>query len=225
MRRQVRDLRASILVHAIGSEGDRKDITTSAWLHQQDCRILHSDFRAEVAIDPFHRGIAKGGGTFSDQVVHVLRPVLDGCIAYASALLYANFHNGAMQAIAGIGWRGAAFNVVYIGTWSSNNKRAFKLAHVLCINAEVGLQGDFNAHTLWYIDEAATTPDSAVKRRELVVRWRNDCAEVLFHEVWIQSQCRVHIGKDNTDLLKVFAHFVVYSLTLILSSHACQELT
>src|SRR6266699_1741783 len=80
-------------------------------------------------------------------------------------------------------------------------------------------------HTLRHVYEAATAPDSAVQRRELVVRRGNDRAEVLLHKVRIEAQSTVHIGKDNANLLKVFAYFVIDSLTLVLSGNACQELT
>src|SRR3989442_511536 len=73
--------------------------------------------------------------------------------------------------------------------------------------------------------EAAAAPNSAVQRCKFVVRWRNDRAEVLLHEVGIQAQSRVHVGKDNTQLLKIFTYLVVDSLTLVLGRHACQELT
>src|SRR6266516_5500276 len=79
-------------------------------------------------------------------------------------------------------------------------------------------------HTLRHVHEAATAPDSAVQRSKLVVRWRNNCAEVLLHDVWIEAQGSIHIGKDNADLLKVLTHFMIDGLTLILSSHTCQEL-
>src|SRR5947199_5486105 len=130
-----------------------------------------------------------------------------------------------MQAIAGIGWRGTAFDIMYIGTRSSNNQCPLELAHVLCINTEVGLQGNLDMHALWHIHETTTAPDSAVQRSKLVIRWRNDCAKVLLHEVWIQAQSSIHISKDNANLLKIFTHFVIDGLALILSSHACQELT
>src|SRR5258708_22033106 len=219
------DLRASILVHAIGCKGNREDIAASTWLHQQHRRVLHRGFRAKVAIDPFHRCLTIGGGPLGYQVVHVFRPVLDGRIAYTCALLYADFHDCAMQAIASVAWCGTALNIVYIGTRGNYDQRALELAHILCIAARVGPQRDLNAHPLRHVYEAPPAPHSAVQRCKFVVRWRNDPAEVLLHEVRIQAQSRVHVGKDNTQLLNIFTYLVVDSLTLVLGRHACQELT
>src|SRR5215469_3467591 len=118
----------------------------------------------------------------------------------------------------------AALDIMYIRAWGSNDQRALELAHILRIDAEVGLQRDLHPHALRHIHETAAAPDSAVQRGKLVVRWRNDCPEVFLHEVGIQAQGRIHIGKDNAYLLKVFAHLVIDSLTLVLISHTCQEL-
>ena len=220
----MRYLRAGILMHAIGGEGYREDITARARFHQEYRRVLHGDFRAEVAIDPLHGGIAIRGSTLGHQIIDVLRPVLDGRVAHARALHDFDLYHRAVQAIAGICWRCAALNIVDIRTRSGNNQRALELAHVLCVDAEVGLQRNLNAYTLRHVDEAATAPDGAVQRGELIVRWGDDGAEMFFDEVGIQAQRGIHIGKDHAQLLKVFAHLVIDGLTLILGRHACQEL-
>src|ERR1700694_3125984 len=155
----MRYLRAGILVHAIGGEGHREDITARARLHQEYRRVLHGDFRAKVAIDPLHGGVAIRGSTFSHQVVDVLRPVLDGCVAHARALHNFDLYHRAVQAIAGIGWRCAALHIVDVRTRSGDNQYALELAHILGVDAEVSLQRNLNAHILLHVDEAATAPD------------------------------------------------------------------
>src|SRR5436305_9138068 len=97
-----------------------------------------------------------------DEVVIVLRPVLNGRIADARTLLHFDLHYGAMQAIARIGWSSTALDIMHIGARSGNNQGALELTHVLCVNAEVRLQGDLDPYTLWHIDEAAPTPYRAV---------------------------------------------------------------
>src|SRR5207245_2438866 len=97
----------------------------------------------------------------------------------------------------------AALHIVDIGARSGDNQRALELTHVLGIDTEVGLQGNFNAHALWHIDKAATTPHRAVERCEFIIGWRNNGAEVLFDEVGIQAQRRIHISEDNAQLLQV----------------------
>ena len=47
---------------------------------------------------------------------------------------------------------------------------------------------------------------------------------MLFDDVGIQAQRRIHVGEDHAQLLQVFAHLVVDRLTLVLCGHTCQVL-
>jgi hypothetical protein len=218
----VRDLGSGIQVYPIAGEGNRKDVATSARLHQQNRWILHRHLRAQVAINPFHRGVSVDRGTLRDEVVDVLRPVLDGRVAHASTFHNFDLDNGAVQAVAGIGWGCTPLNIVHIRARGGNNQRALELTYVLRIDTEVGLQGDFHAHALWYIDKAATTPHRAVERGEFIIRRRNNGAEVLFDDVGILAQRCIHVGEDHAQFLKVFAYLVVDRFTLVLRRHARQ---
>src|SRR6202035_4399793 len=129
----------------------------------------------------------------------------------------------AVQAVAGIGWRGTSFHIVDVGARGGDNQGALELAHVLRIDAEVGLQRNFHPHVLRHVDEAAAAPYRAVQRGELVVRGRNDGAEVLFNQVGIQAQGGIHVGEDYTDLLKVFAHLVINRFAFVLRGDTGQE--
>src|SRR5215831_17235920 len=129
-----------------------------------------------------------------------------------------------MQAVACISWSGTPLDIVDIRARLGNDQGALELTHVLCINTEVGLQGNLDMHALWYVYEAATAPHRAVERCEFIVGWWNNGTEVFFYDVGIQAQRRVHISEDHADLLKIFAHFVIDCFTLVLCCHACQEL-
>src|SRR6266568_1996803 len=113
---------------------------------------------------------------------------------------------------------------MHIGAGSGNDQSALELAHVLGVDAEVCLQGDFDANAFWDVDEAATTPHGAVQCRELVVRVRNDRAKVFFDNIRVQAQSCVHIGEDNAELLQVLTHFVVDGFTLVLRGYTGEEL-
>src|SRR6266516_1557165 len=113
---------------------------------------------------------------------------------------------------------------VVCGARCGDKQGALELTHILGIDTKVGLQGNFNAHALWHIDKAATAPHRAVERGEFIIGWGNNGAEMLFDDVGIQAQGCVHIGKDHAELLKVFAHFVIDSLTLVLCRYPCQVL-
>src|SRR5437588_2604523 len=107
-----------------------------------------------------------------------------------------DLYDGAVQAVAGIGWSSTSLDIVDIRARSGDNQGALELTHILGIDTKVGLQGNFNAHALWHIDKAATAPHRAVERGEFIIGWGNNGAEMLFDDVGIQAQGCVHIGKD-----------------------------
>ena len=61
-----------------------------------------------------------------------------------------------------------------VATGGADDQCTLELAHVLGVDAEVGLQRDLYLHALWHVDKAAAAPHRAIQRRELVVRWRDD---------------------------------------------------
>ena len=79
--------RPGVLMLAGRGEGDRKDLAASARLHHVDGRVFHRQPAAEVAVDPFHRGVFVGHRPLGDQVVDVVGPVLDRRVAAAGVLL------------------------------------------------------------------------------------------------------------------------------------------
>ena len=49
--------------------------------------------------------------------------------------------------------RQAALDVVHVRVLVRDDQRALELPHVLGVDAEVGLQGDVDVHTLRHVDE------------------------------------------------------------------------
>ena len=93
-----------------------------------------------------------------------------------------------------------------------DDQRALELAHVLGVDAEVGLQGDVNLDARWHVDERAARPDGGVQRGVAVVAGWHDRAEVLAHQVLVLGQTLVHAEEDDALLLQVFADVVVHDL-------------
>jgi hypothetical protein len=69
-----------------------------------------------------------------------------------------------------------------------HDQRVLELAELLGIDAEVAMQRQFDRRAGRHIDECSSRPDSCVQRGKLVVCGRNDCAEILAHQVWIVAQ-------------------------------------
>ena len=93
------DLAAGILVLTVTGEGDREDFAAGALFHQPDGRVLHGHLGAEVAVDPLHRRVLVGRGPLGDEVVDVLRPVLDRRVAAAGAFLDDDLDHRRVEAV------------------------------------------------------------------------------------------------------------------------------
>ena len=123
-----------------------------------------------------------------------------------------------------VGRRRAALDVVHVAALVGDDQRPLELAHVLGVDAEVGLQRHLHVHARRHVHERAARPHRAVQRRELVVVGRDDRGEVLAHEVLVLAQARVHVHEDHALLLEVLAHLVVDDLGLVLGADAGEEL-
>ena len=187
-------------------------------------RILHRDLRAEVGVHPFHGRVLVRGSALGDQVVDVGRPVLDRRVAGAAALLHDDLDDRAVQRVGRVGWRRAAFDVVHVGAFVHDDQCALELAHVLRVDAEVGLQRHVHVHARRHVDERTTRPDGAVQGRELVVRRRDDRAKVLLDDVGMQLQRRVHVGEQHALFRERLFDRVIDRLGLVLRANARQEL-
>src|SRR5512146_2704722 len=120
-----------------------------------------------------------GNRALGDQVVDVLRPVLDGGVAYARILMNDDLDDGAMQAVRRIGGRRTALDIMYVAVFIGDDERSLKLPHVAGVDAEICLKRNLDAHALRDVDKATTAPDGAVERGKLVVVRRDDRREIL----------------------------------------------
>ena len=183
VRCQVQHLRAGVLVLALAGERDREHLAVSVLAHHPDGRVLHRDLGTDVAVDPLHGRARLGLGALGDQVVDVVRPVLDGRVAAAAALLHDDLDHRGVQRVRLVDRRRAALDVVHVGALVDDDQRPLELAHVLGVDPEVGLQRDVDVHARRHVDERATRPHRGVQRGELVVAGRDDRAEVLLEEL------------------------------------------
>ncbi len=69
---------------SVAGKCHREDFTLGAFTHQLDGRVLHGEFGADIAIDPFHGSAFPGLGAFGHEIVNVFRPILDRRIAAAT---------------------------------------------------------------------------------------------------------------------------------------------
>ena len=196
----------------------------SALAHQPDGRVLHRQLRAEVAVDPLHRRVLVRDGALRDEVVDVVRPVLDRRVAAAATRLDDDLDDRRVQRVGRVDRRRAALDVVDVGVLVDDDQRPLELAHVLGVDPEVRLQRHLDAHAGRHVDERAARPHGRVERGELVVVRRNDRAHVLLDDVLVLAERRVHVEEDHALRLEVGLQLVVDDLRLVLGADAREVL-
>ena len=97
--RIVDHLSTRVLVLSCIGKGNRKHGTTRTFSIKINRWIFHGSFSTQVSINPLNSGIFLGFSTLSNQVVNVVRPVLDGCITHISSIQGKNFYDGCMQTV------------------------------------------------------------------------------------------------------------------------------
>ena len=223
LRRRVDDLAAGVLVLALAGEGDREDLAVGFAPEQVDRRVLHRQFRAEVAVDPLHRRLFLGDRALGDQVEDVLRPVLDRRVADPRALFGDDLDHRRVQRVGRVDRRGAALDVVDVGALLADDQRPLELAHVLGVDPEVGLQRHLDLDPGRDVDEGTARPDRRVERGQFVVVGRDDRRPVLADEVLVLAQRGVHVGEDHALRLELLVDLVVDDLGLVLGADAGEE--
>src|SRR5581483_6713813 len=217
-------LAARVLVLPGAGEGDRQDLAVRLGAEQVDGRVLHRELRAQVAVDPLHRRALLGDGALGDQVVDVVRPVLDRRVADVGARLADDLDHRRMQRVGRVDRGGAALDVVDVGALLGDDQRPLELPHVLRVDPEVGLERHLDLDARGDVNERAAGPDGGVERRELVVVGRDDRGPVLAHDVLVLAKGRVHVGEDHALLLESLVDLVIDDLGLVLGADAGEEL-
>ena len=203
MRGEVNHLRARVLILALACETQRHGAGLRVRLGEDACRILHGGFRADVAVHPFHGAALTHVGALRHQVVHVVRPVLHGGVTHTGVRLDEDLHHAGMQRVGGVDRRGAAFHVMHVGAFISDDQRAFELSHVRRVDAEVCLQRDVHVHALRHVYERAARPCGGVQCREFVVVAQNAFAEILLDEFRVLLHGGVGVDEDDALLFEI----------------------
>ena len=223
VRSGVDHLGAGVLVLALAGERDRERLALGVLAHQVDGGVLHGHLGADVAVDPLHGRAGLAGRALGDEVVDVVRPVLDRRVAAAAALLHDDLDHRGVQRVAAVDRRGAALDVVHVGVLVDDDQGPLELAHVLGVDPEVGLQRDVDVHARRHVDEGATGPHRGVERGELVVADRDHGVEVLLEQLRVLLERRVGVLEDDALRLEVLADRVVDDLRLVLRGDAGHE--
>ncbi len=93
-----------------------------------------------------------------------------------------------------------------------NDERSLELAHVLGVDAEVGLDRHFNVNAFRHVDEGTTRPHGRVEGGELVVAVGNHRAKILLDNLGVFLEPAVHVEEEHTLGFQILANGVVHGL-------------
>jgi hypothetical protein len=134
-----------------------------------------------------------------------------------------DLHDRGVQRVGGVDRRGAAFDIVHVGVLVDDDQGAFELAHVLGVDAEVGLQRNLDVDPLGHVDERAARPHRRVECRELVVARGDHRAEVLPEQLGLLPQRRVGVEEHDALLFQILSDRVVDDLGFVLGGDPGDE--
>ena len=175
-------------------------------------------------VDPLDARVLVRVGALGDQVVDVVRPVLDGRVADLRVGQRDDLDDRDVERVRRVDGRRAALDVVHLRAFVDDDQRPLELARVLAVDAEVGLQRQRHLDALGHVHEASARPDGAVQRGELVVLRRHDRREVLLEDVGVFLERLVGAHEDDAELGELFLDRVVDDLRVVLRAHTRQEL-
>ena len=191
---------------------------------QVDRRVLHRQARAGVRVDPLDGRVLVRVGTLGDEVVDVVRPVLDRRVPDLRAGQRNDLDDGDVERLGRVDRGGAALDVVDLGALVDDDQRPLELARVLAVDPEVRLERQRDFDALRDVHERAARPDRGVERRELVVLGRDHGPEVLAEDLRVFLERLVGAHEHDADLAQLFLDRVVHHLRVVLRTDTGQEL-
>ena len=106
--------------------------------------------------------------------------------------------------------------VVHVGVLVDDDQGPLKLAHVLGVDPEIGLQRNGDVNSLGHVHEGSAGPDGGVQCRELVVARRDDAGEVFLEDLGMFLEGGVRVEEDHALPFQFLIDVVVDHLGLVL---------
>src|SRR5262245_20825265 len=100
--------------------------------------------------------------------------------------------------------RGAALEIRYISTLVSDDQRAFELAGVLGVDAEISRQFHWTAYAGRHVNERTVSEHGGIERREFVIVHRDDSAEIFLHQFRMGLYRFGDWAENNTGFFQFF---------------------
>ena len=215
------DLRTGIEVLALAGEGNAGELHMGVVALQDGHRIEVGNMGAEGSGYPLHRAALFDDGTLRVQVIHILRPVLDGRVAKLRILADIELDAAGMQVRDVVLRCRAALDEVELCPLIHDDQGMLELSGARGVQTEVGLQRDLDGDALRDIDEGAAGPDRTMECRELMIRRRYEVHEVIPDHICIRTvQGRLDVGIYDALLLDLLLEVMIDELRVVLCADA-----
>src|SRR5262245_6058422 len=195
------------LLVAVG-DGDRVELAARIVAAQDAARILPGDRRAGLELRPGDLRVdAAAQPALGDEIVDAAAalgvagiPVLDGGILDLGVVERDELDHRGVQLVLVAHGRGAALEIAHIGALVGDDERAFELAGVALVDAEIGGQLERAADAGRDVDEGGIGEHCRVERREEIVGDRHHGAEIFLHQVGMLLQRLGNRAEDHARL-------------------------
>ena len=205
------DLCAGVQILSLSGKRDAGEFHFGTSALQNAHGVQIGDVGTERAGNPLDLTALFHQRTFGVQVVHILRPVLDGGVAQGGVLAHEQFHTSGVQIGNVVLRSGTSFDEVQVCALFHNDQRVLKLSGALSIQTEIRLQRNGNRNALGNVYERTAGPYSTVKCSEFMVGGRNQLHEVLPDHLRILAvHSALQIGVDNALVGNLLPYVVVY---------------
>ncbi len=190
---QMDHLRAGIGLLVIVGDGDGIEFADRVVAAQNAARIFPGDGRTGFDLRPGNLGMrAAAIATLGDEIVDAAQPILVAGIPVLHRRIFDlgvierhQFDHGGMQLVLVALGRGAAFEIGDVRALVGDDQRAFELAGLARIDAEIGGKLHRAAHALGDVDKSPVGKHRRIQRGEEIVVHRHDRAEIFPHQIGI----------------------------------------
>jgi len=196
VRRAVKGPGTAIEPHPVLGEREREVLRARPGAEEDRRWVEHRHLAPERRRYPVHRRPGMGQRPLVVQVVHVLRPVLDGREPNLRPLLGEDLHHPRVERGPRVPGSGTALDVVDRRPGLGDDEGVLELADGLGLHPVVGLQRDGHLHPRRDPDERAPAPHRAVEGGELVVLGGDDLHEVAL-DPRVLADRGVHAREDD----------------------------
>ena len=213
------DLHTGVEFLTGAGKGDAGVVHLGVVAPQDGHRVQVGRVGTEGTGDPLHRAVLTDGDTLGVEVVHVLRPVLDGRVTHLGIVTDEDLDAARVEVRDAVLRSGAAFDEVELRSVVDDDEGVFELTGARRVQTEVGLQRDLDVDSRRDVDEGTAGPDGAVQGGKGMLTRQDQFHEVVLDHIAIGTvQSTLDVGVDDALGRNFRTDVVVNELGVILGA-------